>query len=81
MDQPSKRDLAADVYTHAMPMPVLRWLADLGLADVSGAAEEVTRLDSRVSGVGDRVPLPLARSQHWRGEPPDLRAAGTRPRI
>ena len=64
MAQPFTRDLAVDVHTHAMPMPLLRWLADLGLADVSGAAAEIVRLDSRVSGVGDRVPLPLARSQH-----------------
>jgi aminocarboxymuconate-semialdehyde decarboxylase len=56
--------LAIDVHTHAMPMPVLRWLAERGLADLSGAAEEVIRLDPRVSGVGNRVPLPLARSQH-----------------
>ncbi|MFY9931706.1 MAG: amidohydrolase family protein [Streptosporangiaceae bacterium] len=56
--------LAIDVHTHAMPMPMLRWLTDLGLADLSGAAEEVIRLDSRISGVGDRVQLPLARSQH-----------------
>ena len=64
MGQPSQRDPVVDVHAHAMPMPLLCWLADLGLADVSGAAEEVIRLDSRVSGVGDRVPLPLARSQH-----------------
>ena len=64
MAQPSRRDRAIDVHTHAMPMPLLGWLAELGLADLSGAAEETIRLDSRVSGVGDRVPLPLARSQH-----------------
>ena len=64
MGQSSRRDPVVDVHAHAMPMPLLCWLADLGLADVSGAAEEVIRLDSRVSGVGDRVPLPLARSQH-----------------
>ncbi len=64
MGQPSQRDPVIDVHAHAMPMPLLGWLADLGLADVSGAADEVIRLDSRVSGVGDRVPLPLARSQH-----------------
>jgi aminocarboxymuconate-semialdehyde decarboxylase len=64
MGQPSQREPVVDVHAHAMPMPLLCWLADLGLADVSGAADEVIRLDSRVSGVGDRVPLPLARSQH-----------------
>jgi aminocarboxymuconate-semialdehyde decarboxylase len=67
MGQPSQRDPVVDVHAHAMPMPLLRWLADLDLADVSGAADEVIRLDSRVSGVGDRVPLPLARSQHDAG--------------
>jgi aminocarboxymuconate-semialdehyde decarboxylase len=67
MGQPSPRDPVIDVHAHAMPMPLLRWLADLDLADVSGAADEVIRLDTRVSGVGDRVPLPLARSQHDAG--------------
>jgi aminocarboxymuconate-semialdehyde decarboxylase len=64
MGQPSQRDPVVDVHAHAMPMPLLRWLAGLGLADISDAADEVIRLDTRVSGVGDRVPLPLARSQH-----------------
>lgn len=64
MAPPSMREGAVDVHTHAMPLPLLCWLADLGLADVSGAAAEIVRLDSRVSGVGERVPLPLARSQH-----------------
>ena len=43
MGQPSQRDLVIDVHSHAMPMPLLSWLADLGLADVSGAADEVRR--------------------------------------
>jgi len=64
MGQPSRRDPVIDVHAHAMPMPLLSWLAGLELADVSAAADGVIRLDSRVSGVGDRVPLPLARSQH-----------------
>jgi aminocarboxymuconate-semialdehyde decarboxylase len=64
MGQLSQRDPVVDVHAHAMPLPLLSWLAELGLADISGAADEVVRLDSRVSGVGDRVPLPLARSQH-----------------
>jgi aminocarboxymuconate-semialdehyde decarboxylase len=67
MDQPTRGDQIVDVHAHAMPMPLLRWLAELGLADVSAAADEVIRLDARVSGVGDRVPLPLARSQHDAG--------------
>src|ERR1700735_2528918 len=64
MAQPSHPDPVVDVHAHAMPLPLLSWLADLGLADISGAAEEVVPLDARVTGVGDRVPLPLARSQH-----------------
>jgi aminocarboxymuconate-semialdehyde decarboxylase len=67
MGQPTQRDPVIDVHAHAMPMPLLRWLSDLGLADVSDAADEVIRLDTRVSGVGDRAPLPLARSQHDAG--------------
>ncbi|MCO1655567.1 amidohydrolase family protein [Pseudonocardia humida] len=55
---------ALDVHAHAMPLPLLQRLADRGLADLGGAAEGVVRLDPRVSGVGPRVPLPLARSQY-----------------
>lgn len=55
---------ALDVHSHAMPLPLLSWLADQGLADVSGVAQEIVRLDPSVSGVGPGVPLPLARSQH-----------------
>jgi len=64
MGQPSRHDPAVDVHAHAMPMPLLSWLAGLDLADISAVADDVIRLDSRVSGVGDRIPLPLARSQH-----------------
>ncbi len=64
MGQPSEREPVVDVHTHAMPMPLLMRLADRGLADVSGAASEVVRLDSRVSGVAAGAPIPLARSQH-----------------
>ncbi len=53
-----------DVHAHAMPMPLLRWLADGGLADLSGVQDEVVKLDPAVSGVGPGTPLPLARSQH-----------------
>ncbi len=55
---------ALDVHNHAMPMPLLRSLAEQGLADLSGLGSEVVRLDPRVSGVGPGAPLPLARSQH-----------------
>jgi aminocarboxymuconate-semialdehyde decarboxylase len=53
-----------DVHAHAMPLPLLQGLADDGLADLSGIADGVVRLDPEVSGVGPRAPLPLARSQY-----------------
>ena len=58
---------AIDIHAHAMPMPLLEWLEDEGLADLSGvdrsAASGVIRLDARISGVAAGTPLPLARSQ------------------
>ena len=55
-----------DVHAHAMPMPLLEWLAGEGLADLSGvdrtAESGVIRLDPQVSGVAAGVPLPLART-------------------
>lgn len=53
-----------DVHAHAMPMPLLRSLAERGLADVSAVDAGIVRLDPMVSGVGPGAPLPLARSQH-----------------
>ncbi len=47
-----------------MPLPMLGWLAEQGLADTSAVEQEVIRIDPAVSGVGPNVPLPLARSQH-----------------
>ncbi len=64
MGQPTRPDPVIDIHAHAMPMPLLYWLADLGLADTSAAADGRIRLDGQVSGVGDRIPLPLARAQH-----------------
>jgi aminocarboxymuconate-semialdehyde decarboxylase len=55
---------ALDVHSHAMPLPLLSWLAEQGLADVTEVEAEIVRLDPRVSGVGAGAPLPLARSQH-----------------
>ena len=52
-----------DVHAHAMPLPLLTWLAGEGRAEVD-AQREVVRLDPAVSGVGPGTPLPLARSQH-----------------
>ncbi len=54
-----------DVHAHAMPMPLLRWLADEGLADLGGVdaatGSGTVRIDPQVSGVAAAVPL--ARSQ------------------
>jgi aminocarboxymuconate-semialdehyde decarboxylase len=55
---------AMDVHAHAMPLPLLERLAGRGLADLSGVADGIVRLDPRVSGVGPLAPLPLARSQY-----------------
>lgn len=53
-----------DVHSHAMPLPLLQWLASRDLADVSGVPAGIVKLDPRVSGVGPGAPLPLALSQH-----------------
>jgi len=53
---------AADGHAHAMPMPLLSWMADRGHADLSGVEQGVVRIDPMVSGVGRGAPLPLARS-------------------
>jgi aminocarboxymuconate-semialdehyde decarboxylase len=60
----SGRPPVVDVHCHAMPLPLLRSLADRGLADVSAVEQGIVRLDPKVSGVGPGAPLPLARSQH-----------------
>jgi aminocarboxymuconate-semialdehyde decarboxylase len=55
---------AVDVHAHAMPLPLLRWLQERGLAELASAVPGVIRLDPRVSGIAAGVPLPLARSQY-----------------
>lgn len=55
---------AVDVHTHAMPLPLLRWLQASDLADLAPASPGIVRLDPRVSGIAAGVPLPLARSQY-----------------
>jgi aminocarboxymuconate-semialdehyde decarboxylase len=55
---------ALDVHAHAMPLPLLQRLADRELADLTEVTAGIVRLDPRVSGVGPRAPLPLARSQY-----------------
>lgn len=49
-----------DVHAHALPMPLLRYLADRGRADLSQAGSGTLRLDPSVSGIakGARIPLP-----------------------
>src|SRR6266568_147970 len=47
-----------------MPMPLLQWLGQQGLADLSGLGRDVVVLDPGVSGVGPGAVLPLARSQY-----------------
>ena len=53
-----------DVHAHAMPLPLLQRLADRDLADITEVPAGIVRLDTRVSGVGPRAPLPLARSMY-----------------
>jgi len=55
---------ALDVHSHTMPLPLLKRLADRGLADVSAVDKGIVRLETRVSGVGPNAPLPLAKSQY-----------------
>lgn len=54
--------IAIDVHGHAMPLPVLAWLAENGLADLAEQAAGIVRIDAGVSGVGAGAPLPLAPS-------------------
>lgn len=58
------RSRSLDVHSHVMPLPLLQRLADRGMADVSGVADGIVQLDPRVSGVGPKAKLPLARSQY-----------------
>ena len=52
------------MHAHAMPLPLLQRLADRDLADLAEVPAGIVRLDPRVSGVGPRAPLPLARSMY-----------------
>ena len=53
---------AIDVHGHAMPRPVLDWLAESGRADLTSLHEGSVHIDSEVSGVGAGSPIPLAPS-------------------
>jgi aminocarboxymuconate-semialdehyde decarboxylase len=61
---PTSETDAVDVHAHAMPLPLLQRLADRGLAELDEVPTGIVRLDPRVSGVGPRAPLPLARSMY-----------------
>ena len=61
---PPTDDGTLDVHAHAMPLPLLQRLADRDLADLAEVPSGIVRLDPRVSGVGPRAPLPLARSMY-----------------
>lgn len=56
------RSPVVDVHAHAMPEPLLEWLAGEGLADLSHLREEKIVLDPRISGVeaGTQLPLPVS---------------------
>ena len=51
-----------DIHTHAMPMPLLEWLAAEGWADLSGLAEGMITVDPELTGLPVGTPLvcPLA---------------------
>ncbi|QGF22972.1 amidohydrolase family protein [Raineyella fluvialis] len=46
-----------DVHTHAMPRPLLGWLAERGLADLAGLADGVVDLDPVLTGGSTRTTL------------------------
>ncbi|WP_206603723.1 amidohydrolase family protein [Streptomyces sp. CB03238] len=53
-----------DIHTHAMPLPLLRWLGDRSLAALDGLDEaHVVRIDPRISGVAKDAPLPCPPAQ------------------
>ncbi|MFI0367001.1 amidohydrolase family protein [Actinomadura sp. 1N219] len=53
-----------DVHAHALPMPLLRYLADRGYADLSGVDAGTLLLDPAVSGVAKGARIPLAAEQY-----------------
>lgn len=56
-----------DVHTHAMPLPLLQWLASRGLADTTALDQGLVRIDPAVSGVGPGAPLPCPPAQYRTG--------------
>ena len=55
-----------DVHAHALPLPLLRWLEQQGLADLAGAADGVLTLATSLSGLPPHVVVPLPVEQHDR---------------
>lgn len=55
---------AVDVHTHAMPLPLLQWLAARGLADTTALDRNRVVIDPAVSGVGRGAPLPCPPAQY-----------------
>lgn len=53
-----------DVHAHAMPLPVLEWLQEEGLCDLSGRGAGYVQLDPKVSGVGAGTKLPLPEAMY-----------------
>jgi len=53
-----------DVHTHALPLPLLDWLEQRGLADLSLAARGSVRLAPELSGLPPRANIPLPLEQH-----------------
>ncbi|TDD22439.1 amidohydrolase [Actinomadura sp. KC06] len=53
-----------DVHAHALPMPLLRYLAGRGYADLSGVDSGTLLLDPEVSGVAKGARIPLAADQY-----------------
>ena len=54
-----------DVHAHAMPLPLLHWMREQGLADLSRLeSDSIAVIDPRVSGVGAGAPLPVARGMY-----------------
>ncbi|MGR6919483.1 amidohydrolase family protein [[Actinomadura] parvosata] len=53
-----------DVHAHALPTPLLTWLSDRGLADLSDLTAGVVRIDPLVSGIPKGAPIPLPPAQY-----------------
>ncbi|WP_326836682.1 amidohydrolase family protein [Amycolatopsis rhabdoformis] len=64
MADPLRPRPVVDVHAHALPMPLLRGLAERGLADLSGVDSGWVSLDPRVCGLADGARIPLPTQQY-----------------